>query len=83
MQKLQPDREVCPLLGEQIREYLIETGEKFPDADSARVLNEVLDEDTLGRIEDQAAMNLTSSEPMKTWILQRDTKLKSRKATRH
>ena len=70
-------------LDKKMKDYLVETGEIFPDSDSARVLCEILDEDTMGRIDDQTDLKLTAYEPMRAWILQRDTKLKSRKATRH
>ena len=70
-------------LDKKMKNYLIEKGEIFPDSDSARVLCEILDEDTMGRIDDQTDFKLTAYEPMRAWILQRDTKLKSRKAKRH
>ena len=34
------------------KEYLIETGEVFPDTDAARVFSEAFDEDTMGRIDE-------------------------------
>ena len=69
-------------LESKIKEYLIETGENFPGHDSARVLSEALDEETLSKIDDSTTLRLTSYEPAKEWILQRDAKAKSRKATR-
>ena len=64
---------------------MIETGEIFPPTGAARILNEILDEETMGRIDDSTdkELQLTNFEPMKDWILQRDAKLKSRKSTRH
>ena len=67
------------------KEYLIETGELFPDTDAARFLSDGLDEETMGHIDDSTDKDLvlTNYEPVKDWILQRDTKLKARTSTRH
>ena len=72
-------------LEKRLKDYLIETGEIFPPGDAARILSEILDEETLGRTEDSTdkELQLTNYEPMKEYILQRDAKLKSRQSTRH
>ena len=57
--------------------FLLETGSFFPLKDSAHVLSSVLDEDTLGRVED-AEIELTNYNALKVWIERREVKLKSR-----
>ena len=61
MQELRADSALCESLESQIKEYLIETGEIFPDHDSARVLSEALDEETLSKIDDAIILKLTST----------------------
>ena len=66
-------------LDSKLKEFFIETGGLFPET---RVLSQALDEDTLGRIVDKPDLDLKSYHPVKEWTLQRNNKLKSRKATR-
>ena len=49
-------------LESKIRDYLIETGEVFSNEDACRVLSKVLDEDTVGRLED-ASISLKNIRP--------------------
>jgi len=63
-------------------DYTPETGEKFPDDDAARVLSQAIDEDTMGRVDDNDDISIETYLPVKTWILQREVKLKLRKNTR-
>ena len=64
-------------------EYQTETGEVFPDVDAARVFSQAIVEDTMGRVDDDNSLDLEAAYlPVKTWILNRDVKLKLRKHTR-
>jgi hypothetical protein len=75
-------------LNARMDEFQTETGETFPDLDAARVLSQAIDEDMMGRVEDTEGLDLKDPRdgyayaPVKTWILQRDVKLKLRKHTR-
>ena len=69
-------------LDQKILDYTTETGEKFPDDDAARVLSQAIDEDTMGRVDDHDDLSIETYFPVKTWILQRDVKLRLRKSTR-
>ena len=66
----------------KMKEYLVETGETFPESDTARVLGEALDEDTLGKVDDSTDLKLLTYDPVQDWILQKDTMAKSRKTVR-
>jgi hypothetical protein len=54
----------------------------FPDADAARVFSQAIDEDTMGRVDDNDELSIETYKPVKAWILQREVKLKLRKNTR-
>ena len=66
----------------KLKEYLRETGQVFPPDDSARVLSQAIDEDTMGRLEDARVPIENNYAGVKQWIFERETKLKARKATR-
>ena len=53
----------------KMKEYFVETGEIFPDADAARVLSETLDEDMLTKIDEGTELKLTTYDPVHEWIL--------------
>ena len=54
-------------LEQKRKHYLLEIGAAFPLADSARVLVSVVDEDTMGRLED-AKVTLEDYEKVVEWI---------------
>ena len=55
----------------RIKEFLIETGENFPNEDAARVFSQGLDKDTLGRVEDDK-IEFTNYQDVKTWTLENE-----------
>ena len=58
-------------LESKIKDYLMETGEIFSNEDACRVLSKVVDEDTVGRLED-AHISLRNYQACKGWIIERE-----------
>ena len=70
-------------LDSRVDEYQTETVVAFPVMDAARVLSQAIDEDTMGRVDDDDSLDLKVAYLLvKIWILNRDVKLELKKHTR-